>query len=69
MDQSFLDLSTDYKLIVLKEIYYLTKHLNMSYADVMAMPVFERKFFLQELTEDFRKQNEQLEKSKNRSNI
>lgn len=40
----------------------------MSYADVMSMPVFERKFFLQELSEDFRKQNEQMEKAKNRSN-
>jgi hypothetical protein len=39
----------------------------MSYVDVMSMPVFERKFFLQELSEEFRKQNEEMEKVKNRS--
>jgi hypothetical protein len=39
----------------------------MSYSDVLAMPTYERRFFLGQKTRDLVKQEEQMEKSKEQS--
>jgi hypothetical protein len=36
----------------------------MSYSDVLAMPTYERRFFLGQKTREYEKQEEQMEKSK-----
>jgi hypothetical protein len=64
--RSFFDLSSDYKKIQLDEIYYLSKHVNFSYSDILIMPVFERKYFINKLVEEFDKRNEMIEKQKNK---
>lgn len=64
--QSFFDLSSDYKKNQLDEIYYLSRHANFSYSDILTMPVFERKYFINKLVEEFDKRNEMIEKQKNK---
>ena len=51
---------------MLEEIYYLCRHVNMTYTDCMSMPTFERKFFVNMLIEEFNKKNEQVEKQNNK---
>lgn len=36
----------------------------MSYSDVLAMPTYERRFFLGQKTREFEKKEEQMEKNK-----
>jgi len=63
---SFFVLSSNYKKTMLEEIYYLCRHVNMTYTDCMSMPTFERKFFVNMLIEEFNKKNEQVEKQNNK---
>jgi len=65
--QSFFVLSSDYKKVMLDEFYYLSKHVNMNYSELMTMPVFERKYFINKLSEEFAKREEQIEKNRNKS--
>ena len=51
---------------MLQEIYYLCRHVNMTYTDGMTMPTYERKFFVNMLIEEFNKKNEQIEKQNNK---
>jgi ribosomal protein S24E len=37
---------------------------NMSYSDVMSMPTYERKYFINKLVEELNKKNEEYEKRK-----
>ena len=64
--RSFFDLSSDYKKNQLDEIYYLSKHANFSYSDILIMPVYERKYFINKLVEEFDKRSEMVEKQKNK---
>ena len=64
--QSFFDLSSDYKKNQLDEIYYLCRHANFSYSDILTMPVYERKYFINKLVEEFDKRSEMVEKQKNK---
>jgi hypothetical protein len=34
------------------EIYYLVKYANFTYNDLLVMPTFERKYFLEKLVEE-----------------
>jgi hypothetical protein len=52
-----------YKQIV-KESYIITKNTNTPYSDVMNMTPAEREYFIEFLAEDFKKQQEQIEKAK-----
>jgi hypothetical protein len=67
LGQSFFVLSSDYKKTMLDEFYYLSKHVNMSYTDMMSMPTFERKYFINKLSEEFTKREEEYEKQRNKS--
>jgi hypothetical protein len=51
---------------MLDEIYYLVRHANFSYKDLLEVPTYERKYFINKLSEEFTKRAEQIEKSKSR---
>ena len=52
-----------YKQIV-KECYIITKNTNTSYSDVLEMTPAERECFIEFIAEDFKKQQEQIDKAK-----
>lgn len=52
---------------MLDEFYYLSKHVNMSYSDLQTMPTYERKFFIDKLSSEFQKRNEEIEKQRQKS--
>jgi hypothetical protein len=54
---SFFGLSSNHKKNLLDEIYYLTKFANFSYSDLMSMPSFERRFFMDKLIEEYEKKD------------
>jgi len=64
----FFVLSSEYRRALLEEIYYLVKHANFTYHDVVHMPIFERRFFIDKITEEFRKRNEKIEEMRNKRN-
>jgi len=43
---------------IVKENFYLTRHLNNSYSDLIDITPLERKYLLEFLMEDFKKQKE-----------
>ena len=51
---------------MLDEIYYLVRHANFSYKDLLEVPTYERKYFINKLVEEFEKKSEQYEKAKSR---
>lgn len=55
---SFFALSSNYQKHLLDEIYYLVKFARFSYRDIMTMPTYERKFFINKLIEENKKQQE-----------
>ena len=55
---NFFGLSSNYKKNLLDELYYLTKLANFSYSDLMSMPSFERRYFMDKLQEEYEKRNE-----------
>ena len=49
----------------MEEIWICTQHMkNISYSDVLAMPTYERRYFLGLLTKDYKQKEEQLEEMK-----
>jgi hypothetical protein len=46
---NFFVLSSDYKKLLLDETYYLIKYANFSYGDILTMPTYERKYFVDKL--------------------
>lgn len=42
----------------------MTKHANFSYSDVISMPTYERKYFLNKLIDEVEKKNEVINKKK-----
>jgi len=52
---------------VLDEIYYLVKFANFNHKDLVEMPVYERRYYLSKLIEEFDKKKEAAEKQKNKS--
>ena len=37
------------------EIYYLCKYVNFSYSDILIMPTYQRKYYLEKLYEEHSK--------------
>jgi hypothetical protein len=62
LGRSFFGLSSEYRVAMLDEVYYLCKMVNMSYSDIMIMPTYERKFFINKLLSEIEKKNEEYEK-------
>jgi hypothetical protein len=50
---------------MLDEIYYLVKFANFSHRDVLSMPIFERRYYIGKLTEEFKTKQEEFDKRKN----
>lgn len=61
---TFFGLNSDYRKIVLDEIYYLVKHTNFTRVDALRMPVFERRFYLNKYIEEIEKQSEAMNNRK-----
>jgi hypothetical protein len=51
---------------MMDEFYYLSKYVHFSYGDMMKMPIFERKYFINKLVTEFEKKNEQAEQARNK---
>jgi len=43
----------EYKRHLLEEIFICTKHLGLSYSDILKMPTYERRFFIVTLQNQF----------------
>jgi hypothetical protein len=43
------------------------RHLHLSYSDLLQMPTFERRFYVNSLIEEFDKKNEAIEQANNKS--
>jgi hypothetical protein len=43
------------------------RHLHIPYSDILVMPTFERRFYINFLIEEFNKKNEAIEQAKNKS--
>jgi hypothetical protein len=56
-----------YKQIV-KESYIITKNTNTPYSDILNMTPTERELMIEFLSEDFKKQQEQMEQAKKNKN-
>jgi len=62
LTSTFFGLTSSYKVPLLEEIFICTQHLNnVTYADVLSMPVYERRFYLGLLTKQNRQREEHLE--------
>lgn len=62
---SFFGLSSEYRQVMLDEFYHLTKQVGFSYSDILLMPTFERKYFIDKLVKEVEKKNEMLSKKGN----
>jgi hypothetical protein len=63
---SFFGLSSEMRTVLLDEIYYLIRYSNFSYNDLMKIPTYERKYFVDKLVEEFQKKSEAMEKAKSK---
>ena len=61
LTSSFFGLTSDYKVPLLDEIYLCIKHLKIPYTDVLAIPVYERRYYLTKLIDENNKKKEQIE--------
>jgi hypothetical protein len=65
----FFGLTSEYKAVVLEEVFIVMQQLKTSYIDVMTMAVYERRFFISMLLKQHEKQQEiyenQTEKNSN----
>jgi hypothetical protein len=52
LGRSFFVLSSEYKKNQLDEFYYLIKYGGFSYRDLLIMPIFERRYFVDKFIED-----------------
>lgn len=48
---------------MLDEIYYLVKEMGFSYADILIMPTFERKYFINKFIGEIEERKEAQRKS------
>jgi len=52
---NFFGLSSNHKINLLDEFYYLIKYGHFSYQDLLKVPTYERKYFVNKLIEEFNK--------------
>ena len=62
---TFFVLSSDYRQSVLDEIYYLVKFANFSHENLIRMPIYERRYYLGKLIQEYEKKKEEIDKAKN----
>ena len=63
----FFALSSEYRQSMLDEIYYLVKFAAFSHNDILTMPVYERRYYVGKLTEEYQKKQELINQAKNKS--
>ena len=61
LDQTFFGLTTDSKPYLLNEYYIATKHIGFTRVDVMNMPVWERRNYIQQLMEEVDEEKKHME--------
>ena len=52
------ELISDYKKYLMDEFYYLIKHAQFSYSDLLLMPTYERKYFIEKLIKENEKKSD-----------
>jgi hypothetical protein len=52
---NFFGLSSHYKNNLMDEFYYLSKYVNFSYQDLIMMPTFERRYYMDKLISEYDK--------------
>lgn len=63
LQPSFFGLTSEFKSPLLEEIFICTQYLKgVTYSDVLAMPTYERRYFLGLLTREAKKREEEAEK-------
>ena len=67
LPQNFFGPTLTYKKDVLYEFYILIKHGNFSYNDILNMPIFERRAFIDILMEENNKIKENREREMNKA--
>ena len=67
LDQTFFGLSLEYKNYFLNELYVCTKHIGFSRADVMSMPIWERRNYIQQLLNEVDEEKKQIDKANSTS--
>jgi hypothetical protein len=69
---TFFGLTSEHKAALLEEVYICLQHLKgVTYTDVLAMPVYERRYFLSLLTKESREReerNQEMVQKENNSN-
>jgi len=68
LPQNFFGPTSTYKKDMLYEFYILIKHGNFSYADILHMPVYERRAFIDILMEENKKVKEYREREQAKIN-
>lgn len=64
----FFGLTSEYKPIVLEEAFIVMQQLKTPYSDVMMMPVYERRFFINMLLKQREKQQEYIDNQSTTTN-
>lgn len=64
----FFGLTLEYKPIILEETFIVMQQLKSPYNDVMSMPVYERRFFINLLLKQHEKQKEIIDNSQTTTN-
>lgn len=68
LTSTFFGLNSDYKFPFLQEIYICMQRMEISYGDLMRMPTYERRLFIQLYREEVEENNERIEEAnRNRS--
>jgi len=65
LTSTFFGLSYKHKKPLLEEVYICIKHLGASYNDVMEMPTYQRRFFIETLQSENQRQKERAEEVRN----
>jgi hypothetical protein len=68
LPRNFFGLTSNYKKDILYEFYVLIKHGNFGYADILHMPVYERRAFIDILMEENKKVKEYREREASKAN-
>jgi hypothetical protein len=67
LTSAFFGLTSEYKPSLLEEIYICTQHLKgFTYADVLDLPVYERRYFLSLKMKEINEQKEPQEEDRNK---
>ena len=64
---TFFGLSSDYIQSVYEEMFSLKHHGGWSFIEAYNLPIMIRRWFIRRLQKQFEEENQQVEKSKNRS--